>query len=120
MTAHTMKNKHSTDPKRIYMRAKKEMARQMEEEQGYVSCERCGRSGCPLSFHHIVYRSEAPHHENLHDKRNLICLCSNWMGQEGCHEWFHEKKDRRDELVVERELYELFPEQLRKFIPENA
>lgn len=78
------------------------------ERKGYQAlaeierCERCGDVNT-LSVHHIVYRSEAPRHENLHNPRNLIKLCNE------CHAWFHQQKDRRKELVIHRMLWDLFP-----------
>jgi len=78
------------------------------DRYGYLYCERCGCNGSdpdnPLDPpHHIIYRSEARKHKNLHNKKNLILLCRN------CHNWFHAKKNRRTYLVIERGLQKLFP-----------
>lgn len=70
------------------------------------ACSKCGGTAC--TEHHICYRSEARKHENLHDPRNKIDLCY------ACHEWFHQKKDRRDYLIRERELWKLFPDRILK------
>ena len=70
---------------------------------GYWCCDKCGRNNTyNYSMHHIVYRSEKPKHEHLHNEKNLIDLCMK------CHLWFHEKKDRRNYLIEERKLTELF------------
>jgi len=75
----------------------------MIEDLGYVECEQCGiTQGSNFHVHHIVYRSEAPKHKNLHHENNLILLC------EGCHNWYHNKKDRRKPLVRLRGLKKLF------------
>lgn len=78
------------------------------EKNGFLSCERCKKALSNDIFvshvHHIVYRSEAPKHENIHNLLNFLLVCVK------CHSWFHQKKDRRDYLVKERKLWELFPE----------
>lgn len=78
------------------------------DKNGSLFCERCLK---PLEnqifayhVHHIVYRSEAPKHRNLHNPLNFLLCCPR------CHSWFHNKKDRRDYLVRERNLFVLFPE----------
>lgn len=79
---------------------------------GYELCEECGRSNAaPYQVHHIVYRSEAPRHPNLHNARNLILICA------ACHGFFHRNKANREGLVKKRRLYELFPDHLRQFHP---
>jgi|TARA_Y100000310_G_scaffold125845_1_gene124587 predicted HNH restriction endonuclease len=75
----------------------------------YLFCEFCtvNANGTPrFETHHIVYASEAPNHENLHHKRNLILLCCR------CHKYFHASKKNRDTLVKERKLEELFNRKL--------
>lgn len=69
---------------------------------GQVFCQRCKRFGVAMSTHHIIYRSEKPNHEHLHNIRNLIKLCN------PCHAWIREAKSNRDKLVEERNLTELF------------
>ena len=70
---------------------------------GYWSCDKCHSSNeYHASMQHIVYRSEKPKHEHLHNERNLIDLCMR------CHNYFYEKKDRRNYLIEERKLTELF------------
>jgi len=83
--------------------------------EGYVFCQNCGRSNAmKYDFHHIVYKSEARRHPELHNKRNLIHVCTGVDGAQGCHEWFHLKKENRNAIVEERRLHELFPEILIK------
>ncbi len=79
----------------------------LEITGGYVYCEKCLRTITPRwEIHHIIYRSEAPKHKNLHNPRNLIHLCIQ------CHNDFHTDKSRRNDIVQERKLWELFPEYL--------
>ena len=74
------------------------------ERDGYNHCERCQKSNGILDLHHIVFRSEAPNHENLNNELNLIILCRD------CHNWFHSAKHHRIPWVTSRELWVLFPE----------
>lgn len=94
----------------------KRNCREIEEEimqkHGYLFCQACGRNDCgALSFHHIVYRSEKPVHCFLHNKRNLILV-----GQR-CHAEFHQEKRRRNYLIEERKLTELFGDDI--LLPET-
>ena len=74
---------------------------------GYMYCQVCSRSGLGrYDTHHIVYRSEAPRHENLHNERNLVICCV------PCHNWFHKKKENRARIVQDRRLWELFPNKI--------
>lgn len=75
------------------------------KKYGYLCCEYCGATNS-LSFelHHIIFRSEAPNHKNLHHRKNALYLCVR------CHNIFHKHKFTRDQIVKERKLYELFPE----------
>lgn len=72
----------------------------------WIACQICGKTAC--SKHHIVYRSEARKHENLNNERNLLNCCME------CHKWLHEKKDRRRYLIIDRKLWELFPDRILK------
>lgn len=87
-----------------YLNARKAFLRDVRERYGCVTCERCGRDGryATIEVHHIVYRSEKPRHEHLHSFENLMCLCLT------CHEWIHENKGRRDQIVAERKLNLIF------------
>lgn len=79
------------------------------EDFGYWFCDKCKSNKIyHYSMHHIVFRSEKPKHKHLHNKRNLIDLC------EEHHNWFHEKKDRRNYLIEERKLTELFGNDILK------
>ncbi len=81
----------------------------MQNEYGYLHCELCGRINCNLHTHHIVYKSEAAKHPELHNERNLILVCADGIGYHGCHEKLHADKKKREKLVQERNLKELFP-----------
>ena len=73
----------------------------------HLFCQKCKRSVIDGHFHvhHIIYRSEAPYHENLHNPLNLIICCNS------CHDVFHGKKrEEREYLIIERGLRELFPD----------
>ena len=88
----------------ILVKNRNEMVEEMQETYGYLFCQHCEKNQCGYKFevHHIIFRSEAPDHEHLHSKKNLIIVGSN------CHQWFHQKKDRRNYLIEKRGLYELF------------
>ena len=76
---------------------------QVEDYYGYACCENCLKSGrTRLEIHHIIFRSEKPKHPDIHHLKNLILLCSE------CHQLFHDKKSLRNKLVKERELANLF------------
>lgn len=86
-----------------YIRIRKEIRKEKIDRYGYWFCDKCKINDTyHCSMHHIIYRSEKPKHEHLHNKRNLIDLCAK------CHNWFHAKKDRRNYLIEERNLTELF------------
>jgi len=72
----------------------------------YTFCEYCWINNWVFSVHHIVYRSEAPRHNRLHDLRNLIICCWN------CHRTFHDRKSNRNEIVKKRWLEKLFNKSL--------
>ena len=95
-------NSRTAEGIREFIRNRKEYVNEMIEKHGYQFCERCHRSDKKLEAHHIVYRSEKPLHEFLHKKINIILVCVK------CHNWFHDKKGNRNELVVERKLNEYF------------
>lgn len=70
---------------------------------GRLVCERCKAHNTNIwDVHHIIYRSEAPKHPNLHNRNNLILLCRD------CHAYYHSRKANRSELIKSRKLYELF------------
>ncbi len=83
----------------------KELKREMDEQYGHDFCVLCERTqSMQWQNHHIIYRSEAPFHKNLHHKKNIIRICCD------CHTWIHRAKDNRAKLVTERRLWEIFPE----------
>lgn len=88
-----------------FLKACKELKEEMDRDFGYDICMICGTTrSMKWENHHIIYRSEAPFHENLHNKRNLIRICCD------CHYNIHRSKENRTKLVNERKLWELFPE----------
>lgn len=77
----------------------------VEDKFGRLCCENCGdEKSIQFSTHHIIYRSEKPHHPMLNHEKNLIYVCFD------CHEWFHKRKKNRNPLITERKLWELFGE----------
>ena len=93
---------------KLYLRNRNEIRSEMLLNYGYLFCENCKTNETyQWEMHHIIYRSEKPLHEHLHDKRNLINLCIK------CHNWFHKSKENRNSLVEKRKLYELFGQDVR-------
>jgi hypothetical protein len=80
-----------------------EIEQKMIDDIGYKCCEYCGVSN-PIKFerHHIIFRSEKPNHPHLHDKENIYILCIQ------CHNEFHKHKSLRNQLVINRNLNEIF------------
>lgn len=78
------------------------------ENKGYnyvtSGCEICHKTGERFyDLHHIIYRSEAPKHKELHNPRNIIYVCR------GCHTGLHRnKKTERRLLIAKRGLEKLF------------
>lgn len=92
----------SKDPVEL-VRNRKELVEEMQDENGYIYCQNCHKSRAfKFEVHHIIFRSERPKHPFLHNKKNLIILCSS------CHEFFHKVKSWRENLVKERGLDEIF------------
>lgn len=87
---------------RSFQKNKKERMIEMIENEGYTFCEKCNQPNKILEAHHIIYRSEKPNHEKLHDKINITLLCM------GCHDWYHKKKGNRNDIVKERNLHLVF------------
>lgn len=72
-------------------------------ELEYIRCQSCGANkSFKFHCHHIVFRSEKPNHDNLHNPKNLIIVCDE------CHAHFHSKKSYRNNLIRARKLNELF------------
>lgn len=95
--------KSKGDPS-ILVKNRKELVEEMEDKYGYMFCEKCKRSSgfYKLHVHHLVFRSEAQYHPNVHDKRNLFICCNT------CHDEFHKEKDIREPIIEERGLRKLF------------
>jgi len=115
----TAKQMESISRNQEFEKIKREMFNEMFEENGYYFCQ---HSGIPcykseLSVHHIVYRSERPNHLEINNRKNLIIVlhCTKFHSGErikSVHHWFHEKKNRREYLVKERNLEELFGKEI--------
>lgn len=87
---------------RLFFKNRDSYRQDIVDKHGYLFCEKCGKTNCRFEAHHIIFRSEKPKHEFLHDKRNIINLCH------VCHSYYHSRKANRNELVVSRGLHELF------------
>lgn len=95
--------KKSAIGQRLFQSNAKEYRQDIINRYGYLFCENCKASGnIKLEAHHIVYRSEKPLHEHLHDKGNILLVCVK------CHNKFHSHKSLRNSIVRQRKLYELF------------
>ncbi len=89
--------------RRPYLRIRDKIRQAKIEKYGFLFCDKCNTNNSyQWEMHHLIYRSEKPKHKHIHNERNLIDLCMK------CHNWFHKKKDRRDYLIKERNLTELF------------
>lgn len=99
--------KKTSDPP-ILTKNRNELKDAQYERYGYNFCQHCRKTTHRkhLHGHHIIYRSEAPNHPNLHDKENLILVCP------PCHDKFHfgNKREIREPLVVGRKLRLIFKE----------
>lgn len=96
------------DPQEL-KKNRKELVEKMQDDYGYIFCQKkgCGKSKAyKFEVHHIVFRSERPKHPMLHDKINLIIVCSNCHNQ--AENSFHNRKEERNYLVSERKLDEIF------------
>lgn len=96
------------DPKEL-VKNRTELVEEIQDKYGYIFCQKkgCGTSRAyKFEVHHIVFRSERPLHPRLHDKINLIIVCSNCHNQ--AENSFHNKKDERNYLVIERGLDKIF------------
>lgn len=103
---------HSKDENKFKYACVKIRKRQMEEVWYYF----CMHPGCNYCWndkeyhnHHIVYRKEMPDHPELHNIRNIIRLCPKH------HARYHAVKNRRDDLIIERWLVELFGPSILSF-----
>lgn len=95
--------KSKGDPS-VLVKNRNDIVEEMREQFGYVFCLECDRSSGfrNLHVHHIVFRSEAPHHDNLHSKQNLLIVCDE------CHTKLHNQKFIREKWVVRRNLRHVF------------
>ena len=58
------------------------------------SCRYCGQQTHDLSVHHVYYRSEANHQPWVHQRQNLLTLCTE------CHNLVHSNKKRFQPLAL--------------------
>lgn len=95
--------KKITIGERIFIKNGKELKQKMLDKKGYIYCEYCGSPLSPrFEAHHLVFRSEKPLHEHLHDIINILIVCI------GCHNILHRSKGLRNKIVELRKLNELF------------
>ena len=99
-----------SESEKLYIKNSRELKAEQKEKYGYNFCEVCKQT-LSISTHHIIFRSEKPHHPHIHDKINLILVCG--TGHTGCHGAFHLNKGLRNKIVEERKLYLLFGEDVR-------
>lgn len=99
--------KQSKDPA-ILVKNRKELVEEIQDEYGYIFCQKCKQTKCGRNFHvhHLVFRSEAPDHPMLHEKVNLI-IVGDWCHMDAPNS-FHRKKDERIPFMRERGLFEVF------------
>lgn len=100
--------KTSQKEEKLTRTVKNAILKEMDDTHGYRHCQVCGVQSNMLELHHLAYRSETRWHPQKHSKINSIIVCHNH------HMWFHEKKSNRDEIVRERELYNVFPDLFKK------
>jgi 5-methylcytosine-specific restriction endonuclease McrA len=100
---YTRKRKKTNEGHRKFQKNAKEIKESLIAVFGHIKCQHCETStSSRFETHHIIFRSEMPNHENLHDKSNLIVLCIK------CHNEFHKHKMKRDGIVIERGLHYQF------------
>jgi hypothetical protein len=101
-------NKKTGIGQRLFNKNNKEIRQAQIQAVGHIYCENCKTSNSPrFEGHHLIFRSEKPLHQHLHDKENIYILCI------GCHNEFHKNKSMRNHLVEDRKLYLLFGEDVR-------
>lgn len=94
---------HSTTYRKIFINHLEEQGVDIEK----MGCQICGvTTAMAYDIHHIVYRSEAPNHPKLNDPINMVFVCRS------CHNYLHYRKNKRDSIVKERGLEEVFNKQL--------
>lgn len=100
---YTRKIKKHTKGENKFKRNSMQIKQTMIDIAGVIFCEFCGTTITPsFESHHIVYRSEKPLHEHLHDKENILIVCIS------CHNELHKHKGLRNKIVEKRKLNELF------------
>lgn len=70
------------------------------EKHNYMFCESCGvneNGTMRFETHHLYFASLFPRHKELHNPKNLICLCIQ------CHNDFHASKKQDDFKRIEKE-----------------
>ena len=90
-----------------WKKLRQQIVKEMEEQFGYVYCQRCWTSNSlKWELHHIIFRSEARNHEKLHIRENAIFCCIK------CHNNYHSQKNIRNQLVKDRGLDKIFGSQV--------
>jgi len=88
---------------RLFQKNCKILDNKLINTRWYIYCEECDTTNTMrFEHHHIIYRSEKPSHEHLHNINNIILLCI------GCHNEYHKHKSKRNKIVEKRKLNILF------------
>lgn len=92
----------------LHFRACSKYKKYFKEKNGYLFCEHCGvniNGAGKFETHHLYFASRYPKHKELHNFKNLICLCVK------CHNKFHNGTEGKELLKIyeeKRGLKELF------------
>lgn len=96
----------------MHFRACSKYKKEFKEKNGYLFCEHCGvniNGTAKFETHHLYFASRYPGHKELHNFKNLICLCVK------CHNKFHNGNEGRELLKIyekKRGLKKLFSQKI--------
>jgi hypothetical protein len=98
------KKRRGTQPSIEHRMACMRYKNNLREEYGYLFCEVCKVNDMQniIDAHHIYFASRYPKHLELHNYRNMICVCRS------CHSKLHHKFNRKDGLGVRKEYQEIY------------
>ena len=103
--------KKKIDRSALHKKACAEYRKEFYNKYGFLFCENCKIvNAVKFEVHHIFSAGQKPKHPELHNPFNLILLCNE------CHDGFHLKlggreqefRDKKESLIIERGLKELF------------
>ena len=104
-----IKNHKLLRDKKLLMDIRHSLYKSMMDSPWYLYCQECKKSWFMwLELHHIIFRSECPNHPKKHSKINSLLLCNE------CHKEYHSHKSIREKWIVQRKLWEVFPEIIKK------